>query len=182
MYYTVGMKKERIFSMRLTPGMREALGIAARRDRRSIASLLEKIISDYLAREGIRWEDAPDYRDRRKAPRIHVSLPARLTIQQTPDIYEETEALVENMSLGGSYVTYANGHRLPWKLHSPIRLMVRIPGGRVELVCRAVRVIRDEHKVGVGLQYVDAPREILAQIERFLQSESQGTSTPSLLS
>lgn len=118
-------------------------------NRRSIASLLEKIIADYLSKEGISWEKASSYHDRRQHPRKDVSLPARLTIKQAPEIYEETEALVENMSLGGSFVTYTNGHRSSWKLQSSIHLLVRIPRFTepLELACRAVRVIRDEQKV-----------------------------------
>jgi hypothetical protein len=178
------MRKERIFSLRLTAGMRNALGMAAKRDRRSIASLLEKVIAEYLTSEGISWEEAPSYHDRRICPRKNVSLPARLTIQQTPDIYEEIEALVENMSMGGTYVTYTNGHRSPWRLESSIHLTVRIPmsAATLELICRAVRVIRDEHKVGVGLQYLKTPDETLARIERFLQTESLESSTPTPLS
>jgi len=183
MYYIFRMRKERIFSLRLTSGMRNALGIAAKRDRRSIASLVEKIIADYLANEGIGWEDAPSYHNRRQHPRKDVSLPARLTIEQASEIYEETEALVQNMSLGGSYVTYTNGHRPPWKLQSSIRLIVRIPGAAapLKLTCRAVRVIRDEQKVGVGLQYLRIRKETLALIDGFLQDEPPDSSTPQRL-
>lgn len=168
------MRKERIFSLRLTSSMRDALGKAAERDRRSIASLLEKIISDYLAKEGIRWEEASSYQDRRQYRRTNVYLPARLTIQQAAHISEQTEALIENMSLGGSYVTYTNGHRSPWELQSSIHLVVRIPGtvAPLELLCRAIRVLRDEQKIGVGLQHIEAPKETLALIDRFLQGDS----------
>ena len=174
------MRKDKIFSLRLTAGMRQALGVAARRDRRSIASLLEKIIADYLTHEGIQWEkDALDH-NRRKYPRSDVSLPARLTIQQASDVFEETEALIENMSLGGSYVTYADGNSPPWMLHNSIRLTVRIPGapGSLELDCRAVRIIRDERTVGVGLQYVGVGRENLDLIDRFLHGARSNSSFP----
>jgi hypothetical protein len=172
MYYIIGMRKERIFSLRLTAAMREALGKAANRERRSVASLLEKIIADYLSKEGIRWEKAPLHDERRQYPRKGVSLPARMTILESQEICEETEALVENMSMGGAYVSYTNGHRSPWKLASGIHLVVRIPRSSdpMEIGCRAVRVMRDEHKVGVGLQYVDPSPENLDLIHRFLQN------------
>ena len=38
-------------------GPEEALEIAAQKDRRSMSSLLEKIVIDYLEKEGIQWED-----------------------------------------------------------------------------------------------------------------------------
>jgi hypothetical protein len=164
------MRKDKIFSLRLTRAMREALGAVARRDRRSIGSLVEKIIADYLAKEEIQWEQRGAHENRRSYPRRHVSLPARLTIQQASEVFEETEALIENMSRGGSYVTYTNGQRPSWELQAPIRLIVRIPGapGPMELECRAVRVIRDEQRVSVGLQYLGVGRENLDLIDRFL--------------
>jgi len=164
------MRKERIYSLRLTSGMRNALETAAKRDRRSIASLVEKIIADYLAKEGIDWEKAPSHHDRRQYPRKDVSLPARLMIQQNLEIYEETEALVEDMSLGGAYVTYTDGERSSLRLHATIHLVVRLPrsDAALDLSCCAVRVIRDKEKVGVGLQYRQVGNENLALIDRFL--------------
>lgn len=43
------------YSVVLTPGVKEALEVAAQKDRRSMSSLLEKIIIDYLDKEGIPW-------------------------------------------------------------------------------------------------------------------------------
>lgn len=48
--------KKATYSVVLTPGVREALEVAAQKDRRSMSSLLEKIIIDYLDKEGIPWE------------------------------------------------------------------------------------------------------------------------------
>ena len=50
--------KKATYSVVLTPGVKEALEIAAQKDRRSMSSLLEKIIIDYLDKEGISWTDA----------------------------------------------------------------------------------------------------------------------------
>ncbi len=49
--------KKVTYSVVLTPGVREALEVAARKDRRSMSSLLEKIIIDYLDKQGIPWEN-----------------------------------------------------------------------------------------------------------------------------
>jgi hypothetical protein len=177
MYYiSFIMRKEKIYSLRLTSGMRKALDIASTRDRRSVASLLEKIIAEYLDKEGINWEKDSKYRDLRKHSRKDVSLPARLIIQQPPETHEETEALVENMSLGGVYVTYTNGHSSPWELKSEINLIVRIPKSPdpLELSCRAVRVTRDEQRVGVGLQYGKIDDEDFTLIERYLRAGPPG--------
>ncbi len=160
--------------------MRKALNFAASRDRRSVASLLEKIIADYLNREGVSWEEDRTHQDRREHSRKDVSLPARLIIQKNPEVTEQTEVLVEKISRGGAYVTYTNGHSSPWKLESEIRLIVRIPSSAapLELACGAVRVIRDAQKVGVGLQYRGLLDEDLALIHRYLRNRPPGSSTP----
>lgn len=47
--------KKATYSVVFTPGVREALEVAAQKDRRSMSSLLEKIVIDYLEKEGIPW-------------------------------------------------------------------------------------------------------------------------------
>jgi|WetSurMetagenome_2_1015567.scaffolds.fasta_scaffold1396000_1 hypothetical protein len=49
--------KKHIYTFALLPSIKEALEVAAQRDRRSMSSLLEKIIIDHLKKEGIPWED-----------------------------------------------------------------------------------------------------------------------------
>ena len=49
--------KKVTYSVVLTPGIRAALEVAAQKDRRSMSSLLEKIIIDHLNKEGIPWSD-----------------------------------------------------------------------------------------------------------------------------
>lgn len=51
--------KKVTYSVVLTPVIRDALEIAAQKDRRSMSSLLEKIIIDYLDKEGIPWKSDP---------------------------------------------------------------------------------------------------------------------------
>jgi hypothetical protein len=48
--------KKATYSVVFTPGVKEALEIAAQKDRRSLSSLLEKIVIDYLEKQGIPWE------------------------------------------------------------------------------------------------------------------------------
>lgn len=56
--------KKSTYSIVLTPGIKEALEKAAQKDRRSMSSFLEKLVIDYLEKEGISWtngsnEDKP---------------------------------------------------------------------------------------------------------------------------
>ena len=43
--------------VRLTPGLKKALKIAAEKNERSMAGLIRKLIKDHLEKEGISWED-----------------------------------------------------------------------------------------------------------------------------
>ena len=51
------MTKDTTYTLRINRNLKEALAIAAKKDRRTVASLLEKIIVDYLEKEGIEWEE-----------------------------------------------------------------------------------------------------------------------------
>ena len=62
--------KKATYSVVLTPSIREALEIAAKKDRRSMSSLLEKIIVDYLDREGIAWEKTETMRRGRPPKKV----------------------------------------------------------------------------------------------------------------
>jgi hypothetical protein len=57
--------KKQTYNFVLTPGIKEALEIAAEKDRRSMSSLLEKIIIDYLDKENIPWSN--DVKDKAAA-------------------------------------------------------------------------------------------------------------------
>ena len=50
------MIKNSTFTFRLDSRIKKGLEIAAEKDRRSMASLLEKIIVDYIESQGIDWE------------------------------------------------------------------------------------------------------------------------------
>jgi hypothetical protein len=64
--------KKATYSVVLTPGVREALKIAAEKDRRSLSSFIEKIIIDYLDKEGIPWAD-------KGSPPVKVGRPKKTT-------------------------------------------------------------------------------------------------------
>ena len=49
-------KKTEHLQVWFAPGIKKALKIAADRDSRSMASLIEKLIKDHLKKEGIPWE------------------------------------------------------------------------------------------------------------------------------
>jgi len=68
------MKKDTIYSMRMNGKVREALGRAANKERRTVASLLDKIITDFLTREGY-LSEADFGAERRKFHRKKLTMP-----------------------------------------------------------------------------------------------------------
>jgi predicted HicB family RNase H-like nuclease len=61
------MAKDTTYTLRINSKLKEALAVAAKKDRRTISSLLEKIIVDYLEKVGIEWEEE----ERKKRGRKH---------------------------------------------------------------------------------------------------------------
>jgi len=59
--------KKQTYNFVLSPGIKEALEVAAHKDRRSMSGLVEKIIIDYLEKENIRWTNGLDQDKPRKA-------------------------------------------------------------------------------------------------------------------
>ena len=51
------MAKDTTYTLRINSKLKEALAVAAKKDRRTISSLLEKIIVDHLEKVGIEWEE-----------------------------------------------------------------------------------------------------------------------------
>lgn len=69
------MSKDSTYTLRIDSRVKEALKAAARRDRRTVSSLLEKLIYDYLAKEGFELpengEERAQTKRRPKRPRYN---------------------------------------------------------------------------------------------------------------
>jgi len=98
------MKKDVVYSMRMTSIVREALKKAAIKERRTLASLLDKIITDYLQKEGFLTE-AQVSEDRRRFPRQKIPLPAK-TFFAVGDEVESFPSVIHDLSMGGIMVVF----------------------------------------------------------------------------
>ena len=85
------MKKDAVYSMRMTRRVLEALKFAAKIECRTVASLLDKIVTDHLARNGLL--SGPEFgTERRRFPRKKLTVPAKTylirgTNRRKGDIY-----------------------------------------------------------------------------------------------
>jgi hypothetical protein len=103
------MKKDAVYSMRMSSRVREALKRAAQKERRTVASLLDKIIIEYLAQEGFVNLGS----ERRTHHRSKITLPATSIISEG-DQKKNYPGVVLDLSLGGVLLTYAKGSDIPF--------------------------------------------------------------------
>jgi len=104
------MKKDAVYSMRMTRRVLEALKFAAKIECRTVASLLDKIVTDHLARNGLL--SGPEFgTERRRFPRKKLTVPAKSYLTRGPrDI--AFPGVVLDISMGGLLVTYPKGSEI----------------------------------------------------------------------
>lgn len=96
--------------MRMSMRVRETLKMAAKRERRTVASLLDKIITDYLANEG--YLRGPEFgAERRRFPRKKITVPAK-TFLRIGVKDEAFPGVVLDISMGGVLITYPKGSEI----------------------------------------------------------------------
>lgn len=96
--------------MRMSRRLRDPLSQAARAEHRSVASLLEKIISDYLIKQGF-IEGPEAISERRKFRRSPVHLPA-VICSEPGDPEAVVPCMVLDLSAGGAQVACARSDQL----------------------------------------------------------------------
>ena len=165
-------KRTSMVSLRIGQGLKREIRTMAKKQGRSLSSLIEHILQNWLEKQK---GDLPHTAqvDRRRFARKDVVLPARWRFQGGNRIVEH-DVLIRNVSAGGVYTEYLNGRQYPlfeknqaWSLE----LAVRLPGLEmpVALECVAVRFHVTEDCLGVGLRYTEsADSKSLAALRRFL--------------
>lgn len=149
------MEKDAIYSMRISSKVREALRRAARKERRTVASLLDKIITDYLQKEG--FLVGPELNgERRLSLRKKVILPARTILGSEPKA-ENFPAVILDISRGGALVTYAKGSEIRFTSKGELphfRVCFQLPKSRKELcfdcIARHMRDVGEAIQVGAS--------------------------------
>jgi PilZ domain/Arc-like DNA binding domain len=165
------MKKPVMFCMRMSQTMRDSLGDAAERDHRSVTSLLQKIIADYLEEKGFAVEHyAPD--ERRRFPRRKVTLPATTHLRAGRRV-ESVPGLVRDISLGGVLLSYPKGPRrkVPSVGGVPdFELGLQLPSTQEHIYfsCHARRMFDVGNEIQVGAAIGDADQENMQKLKSYL--------------
>lgn len=144
--------------MRLHRKVREALNRAAQKECRTVASLLNKVIADYLEKEG--YLVKPGFgEERRRFPRRKINLP----VTTFPDRELKSEGfpgVVLDLSMGGLLLTYAKGTEIRFTSKGGLprlRVCFHFPTAEKELsfdcVARHMRDMGSEIQVGASFDH-----------------------------
>jgi hypothetical protein len=151
------MKKDTIYSLRMNRKVREALQRASNKERRSVASLLDKIITDYLTREEF-LSDADFGAERRKFHRKKLTMPTE-TILKDGAHQKTVPGVVLDLSSGGALITYPKSSEVRFSSVGKLpdfELNLKIPGKEdvIRFDCNAkhMRDTGDEIHVGASFR------------------------------
>jgi hypothetical protein len=151
--------------------VRDALKRAAKKEYRTVASLLDKIITDYLEKEGFLVR--PEFGDeRRRFPRQKVALPAK-TYVGTDSKASLFPGVVLDISKGGVLVAYAKGTNISFisKGELPhLKVCFSLPQARKEFRfdCKARHMREERHEIQVGASFISPMEKDLQRLGTFL--------------
>jgi len=105
------VRKDVIYSLRMTGKVHEYLRKAAGLEHRTMASLLNKIIADYLEKQGYFFNKTIS-QERRKYPRIATALPAVTHYKAGVISFPPFSCVVLDLSSGGALIGYPRGSEI----------------------------------------------------------------------
>ena len=157
--------------------VRESLKSAARKERRTVASLLDKIILDYLEDE--RYLQLPEtgtdrrgFQDRRGFKRKKITLPATLTIK----VGEKTETfacVILDIAMGGVLVSFLRSSKIKLSTTEDIphfKLSFHLPQikNRLHFQCDTLRIIEKDREIQIGAVIREPDDKTLKQLKFYL--------------
>ena len=154
------MTKDIVYSIRMTRLVRDTLRLAARKERRTVASLLDKIIIGYLEEQHYLLPH-------------EITLPA-MTIMEIGDSSSSFPCVITDIAMGGVNVTYPKGSRIKEFLlggQDQFRLLFKLPqaGAEIDFQCDARRLVEEERGVHVGAMINNPNPEDLTKLKMYLE-------------
>ena len=161
------MRKDAVYSMRMSTRVREALKKAAQKERRTVASLLDKIIIEYLAQEGHINLEA----ERRNHRRTKITLPARSIVREGTQ-EKAFPGVVLDLSPGGVLMTYPKGSDIPFSSVGRLprfELCIEDPYSHEQLnIDCDTRHMRDTgNEIQVGASFIDPQAHELQKLAAY---------------
>jgi hypothetical protein len=169
------MKKDKIYSLRMNSKVREALSRAANKERRSVASLMDKIITDFLTREGYLRES--DFgAERRKFHRKKLTMPTETILKEGAD-QKSVPGVVLDISLGGALITYPKSSDIQFSSVGKLPdfgLNLKVPGKEETLRfdCNTKHMRDTGDEIHIGASFSDPEKTQLQELDNhFLEPD-----------
>jgi hypothetical protein len=165
------MKKPVMFCMKMSDGMLDALKKAADRDRRSTTSLLQKIITEYLSRQGFPMpKDA--FPEQRRHPRRNLKLPGMTHLKAGKRV-DAVPGVIVDMSMGGVLVGYPKSSKakvisfggLP---NFDLRFQLPSTAEEISLDCKTRRMFAADQRILVGAAFKNLDDNNLQSLRSYL--------------
>jgi len=171
------MKKDVVYSIRMSVLVRESLKRAALKERRTVASLLDKIILDYLEDERYLQlseieTDRRGFQDRRGFKRKKITLPAILTIK----IGGKTKTfacVILDIAMGGVLVSFQRNSKIDFSTTEDLphfTLSFNLPQieDKLHFQCDTIRIIKKDREIQLGAVIREPDSETLKQLKYYL--------------
>lgn len=171
------MKKDVVYTMRMSSRVRESLKLAAQKERRTVASLLDKIIIDYLEavgllKESTQVEDRRRFEDRRQFARKKIRFPATTYLREASEV-NPIPSVVLDLSEGGILVTHAKGVDFGFSAIGKLpKLEIGLETPRTDskllLKCDARHMRDTGSEIQIGAAFTDLSENELERLNEYL--------------
>jgi len=171
------MKKDVVYSIRMNILVRESLKRAAVQERRTVASLLDKIILDYLEDERYlqlseTGTDRRGFQDRRRFKRKKIALPATLTIRVGGKT-ETFACVIIDIAMGGVLVSFPKSSKIKICTAGDLphfKLSFHLPQieDKLHFQCDTLRIIEKYREIQIGAVIREPDEETLKQLKFYL--------------
>ena len=168
------MKKDKIYSLRMNSKVRDALQRASNKEQRSVASLMDKIIMDYLTREGF-LSDADYGVERRQFNRKKITVPTETTFTEG-QTQKAVPGVVLDLSLGGALITYPKSSDVRFSSVGKLPefgLELQVPGQTdvLHFDCNAKHMRDTGEEIHVGASFRNPKDKELQKLNDYLSDK-----------
>ena len=165
------VKKDIVYSIRMSLLVREALKRAAKKERRTVASLLDKVILNYLEEERYLLPHETGS-DRRDFERSKITLPANTKVHLNGN-HEVFPCVITEIAMGGVFLTYPKGSKVKEYFMQDIdffNLSFRLPqtGEELNFDCSTRRMVEVDGEIQVGAKLSEPNEVSLEKLQSFL--------------
>jgi len=164
------MKKQVIYSLRMNTAIRSALKKAAQEESRSVASLLDKLIKDYLAKKGL-LNQLDAIKDQRWFTRKEIYKPAHILYGSDSET-NKYGIVVLNISLGGVLIGFPKQKNIFYSSDNFPRFGFCMElSDKEESICfncETTRMLDSGYGVKVAANFIDADPNDLQLLKSYL--------------